>query len=225
MDTMEADHLVDDYLRRLEHAAAHMQRARRTELVAEIRGHIETALAQEQATGEAAVRNLLDRLGPPEEIVEAAEPPPGDRRAGRLEIVALLALILPVIGWMIGTILVFASRVWSRRDKLIGALLLLLPILVLSLPFVAASAGGRECGAAWRDRARRREGRRSEFGIWTRGALPPRRWSPQRVIPGMAAASGGPSHQSQGILKCGSLAHRGRPRLRRKGAIMPVGLA
>jgi hypothetical protein len=142
MDTMEADHLIDDYLRRLEHAAAHMQRARRTELVAEIRGHIETALAQEQATGEAAVRNVLDRLGPPEEIVEAAEPPPGDRRAGRLEIVALLALILPVIGWMIGTILVFASRVWSRRDKLIGALLLLLPILVLSLPFVAASAGG-----------------------------------------------------------------------------------
>jgi hypothetical protein len=45
-------------------------------------------------------------------------------------------------GWMIGTILVFASRVWSRRDKLIGALLLLLPILVLSVPFVAASAGG-----------------------------------------------------------------------------------
>ena len=142
MHTMETDRLIDDYLRRLEHAASHMQRARRTELVAEIRGHIETALAQEQATGEAAVRNVLDRLGPPEEIVEAAEPPPGDRHAGRLEIGALLALILPVIGWMIGTILVFASRVWSRRDKLIGALLLLLPILVLSVPFVAASAGG-----------------------------------------------------------------------------------
>jgi hypothetical protein len=142
MDTMETDHLVDDYLRRLEHAAAHMQRAHRTELVADIRGHIETALAQEQAVGEAAVRNVLDRLGPPEEIVEAAEPPPGDRRAGVLEIVALLALIVPVIGWLIGTVLVFASRVWSSRDKLIGALLLLLPILVLSVGFVAASGGG-----------------------------------------------------------------------------------
>jgi hypothetical protein len=71
MDTMETDHLVDDYLRRLEHAAAHMQRARRTELIAEIRGHIETALREEEAAGEAAVRNVLDRLGPPEEIVEA----------------------------------------------------------------------------------------------------------------------------------------------------------
>ena len=75
MHTMETDRLIDDYLRRLEHAAAHMQQARRAELVAEIRGHLETALRQEQAAGEAAVRNVLDRLGTPEEIVEAAEPP------------------------------------------------------------------------------------------------------------------------------------------------------
>jgi hypothetical protein len=148
MHTMETDRLIDDYLRRLEQAAAHMQRARRAELVAEIRGHIETALRQEQAAGEAAVRNVLDRLGPPEDIVEAAEPPspPSDRRAGGLEIIALVALIVPFIGWLIGTVLVFASRVWSRRDKLIGALLLLVPILVLSLGFVAASRpnGGEE---------------------------------------------------------------------------------
>jgi hypothetical protein len=77
MHTMETDRLVDEYLRRLERAATHMQRARRDELVAEIRGHIDTALGQEQAAGEAAVRNVLDRLGPPEDIVEAAEPPPG----------------------------------------------------------------------------------------------------------------------------------------------------
>jgi hypothetical protein len=140
MDTVETDHLVDDYLRRLEHAATHMQRARRAELVAEIRGHIETALHQEQAVGEAAVRNVLERLGPPEEIVEAAEPPPtpNGRRAGVLEIIALVAMIVPVIGWLVGTILVFASQAWSRRDKLIGALLLLLPIIVMGLGFVAA---------------------------------------------------------------------------------------
>jgi hypothetical protein len=145
MHTMETDRLVDDYLRRLEHAAAHMQRARRTELVAEIRGHIDTALRQEQAAGEAAVRNVLDRLGPPEDIVDAAEPRPQDeRRGGWLEIVALIALIVPFIGWLIGTVLVFASRVWSRRDKLIGALLLLLPIVFLSLGFVAAGPSGSE---------------------------------------------------------------------------------
>jgi hypothetical protein len=146
MHTMETDRLVDEYLRRLERAATHMQRARRAELVAEIRGHIDTALSQEQAAGEAAVRNVLDRLGPPEDIVDAAEPPPrhGDQRAGKLEIVALAALIVPVIGWLIGAVLVFASRIWSRRDKLIAAVLLFLPIVVLSLSFVAARPSGNE---------------------------------------------------------------------------------
>jgi hypothetical protein len=145
MHAMETDRLVDDYLRRLEHAAAHMQRARRAELVAEIRGHIEAALRQEPAAGEAAVRNVLDRLGPPEDIVEAAEPPPErEQGAGKLEIAALIILIVPFIGWLIGTVLVFASRVWSRRDKLIGALLLLAPILVLSLGFIAAGPSGSE---------------------------------------------------------------------------------
>jgi HAAS len=146
MHTMETDRLVDEYLRRLERAATHMQRARRAELVAEIRGHIDTALSQEQAAGEAAVRNVLDRLGPPEDIVDAAEPRPrhGDQRAGKLEIVALAALIVPVIGWLIGAVLVFASRIWSRRDKLIAAVLLFLPIVVLSLSFVAARPSGNE---------------------------------------------------------------------------------
>jgi hypothetical protein len=144
MDTMETDRLVDDYLRRLEHAAAHMQRARRTELIAEIRGHIETALREEHAAGEAAVRNVLDRLGPPEEIVEAAEPPPDDRRVGKLEVIALIALIVPFIGWLIGTILAFASRVWSRRDKVIGAMLLLVPVVLLGLGYTAAGPSGSD---------------------------------------------------------------------------------
>ncbi|HET6920058.1 MAG TPA: hypothetical protein VFI46_11410 [Jiangellaceae bacterium] len=146
MHTTENDRLIDDYLRRLEHAAAHMQPARRAELVAEIRGHIDTALRQKQAAGEAEVRNVLERLGPPEDIVEAAEPPSPhtDQRAGPLEIAALIALIVPFIGWLIGTVLVFASRVWSRRDKLIGALLLLLPIAVLGVGFVAAGPNGSE---------------------------------------------------------------------------------
>ena len=150
MDTMKTDRLIDDYLRRLEHAAAHLPRARRAELVAEIRDHIETALREEQTAGEAAVRNVLDRLGPPEEIVEAAEPPsppdalPDDRRVGALEIVALIALIVPFIGWLVGIVLVFVSGAWSRRDKFIGAILLFLPIVVLSLGLIAGGPGGSE---------------------------------------------------------------------------------
>ena len=148
MNSTDTDRLVEDYLRRLDHAAAHLPRARRAELVADNRGHIDTALRQEQAAGEAAVRNVLDRLGPPEDIVEAARAPtPGaDQRAGKLEIAALIALLVPFIGWLVGAVLLFASRVWSRRDKLVGAGLLLLPIVILGLGVVALAGpnGGEE---------------------------------------------------------------------------------
>ena len=149
MDTM-TDRLIGDYLRRLEHAAAHLQKARRAELVEEIRGHIDTALRQEQGAGEAAVRNVLDRLGPPEEIVEAAQPAlQVDQRAGWLEITALVALIVPFIGWLVGEALVLASDVWSRRDKFVGGVLLLAPIVLLSLGAVvlgvlAGPSGGED---------------------------------------------------------------------------------
>jgi hypothetical protein len=192
MHAMDTDRLVDDYLRRLQHAASHMQRARRSELVAEIRGHIETALRQEPAAGEAAVRNVLERLGPPEDIVEAAEPPSphGEQPAGKLEITALVALIVPFIGWLIGTVLVVASRVWSRRDKLIGALLLGLPVL-LSWPRCHRrwTEWERGASAARRHPPGRREGRRPDR-TWAGGACPFHGRSAERPVPRMAIAPG-----------------------------------
>lgn len=147
MITMETDRLVDDYLRRLAAAAAHWQRSRRTELIAEIREHIEVALRQEEEASEAAVRNVLERLGEPEEIVGAAEPPlssaPSGRPVGALEITALLALLVPFLGWLVGIVLVLVSDAWARRDKAIGIGLALLP-LVLPLLIVVAESGGAE---------------------------------------------------------------------------------
>jgi hypothetical protein len=118
MITMDTDRLIDDYLHRLEAAAAHLQRSRRAELVAEIREHIEAALREEDAANEVAVRNILERLGPPEEIVDATEPASmvsGD--PGRLETAALVALVVPFVGWLIGIVLVLLSQAWSRREQ------------------------------------------------------------------------------------------------------------
>ncbi len=131
MTIMETDRLVDDYLGRLEKAAAHMQRSRRAELIAEIREHIETALREEEAASEVAVRNVLERLGPPEEIVDAAEPEPAAPpvRTGKLEFAALLALVFPFIGWLGGIALVLVSKAWTNRDKAVGIALALLPAL------------------------------------------------------------------------------------------------
>jgi hypothetical protein len=53
---------------------------------------------------------VLERLGPPEETVVAAEPAPDEpaRRGGRLEVGALVALVVPLVGWPVGVVLVLA---------------------------------------------------------------------------------------------------------------------
>ena len=139
------DRLVDEYLRRLDAAAAHLQRSRRAELVAEIREHIQAALREEDEAGEAAVRNVLERLGAPEEIVEAAEPPAeSPRRAGVLEIAALLALLVPLIGWVVGIVFVLVSQAWSSREKLVGVALVLLPIVLPAFGLILGAESGGE---------------------------------------------------------------------------------
>ena len=72
MTTVHRDPLVDAYLRRLDAAARDLPAGRRAELSAELEEHIEDALREAGARDEATVRNVLDRLGPPEEIAAAA---------------------------------------------------------------------------------------------------------------------------------------------------------
>jgi hypothetical protein len=146
MTTMRRDPLVDDYLRRLEAAAADLPRERRAELVSEIEEHVGAALAEAGADDETAVRNVLERLGSPEEIAAAALPPAAAPERGWLETAALIVLavsfLLPVAGYLIGAGLVLASKAWDGREKTIG--LLIPPIVVLggAMVVVAASARG-----------------------------------------------------------------------------------
>ena len=161
---MESNALVRDYLARLETATAVLPAARRAELVGEVREHIEAAIAVDGAPDEAAVRNALDRLGSPEEIVDAeigdSSPPVASpaigpdgtaiaelRGIGLLEIVALLLVTVgtfavPIVGPAVGIALVWVSRVWSTRTKLlitaVSAAVVLVPIIGLS---VAGSGG------------------------------------------------------------------------------------
>jgi HAAS len=145
MPTMTTDPIVEEYLRRLDSAAASLPRHRRAELLAEIREHVDNALLETDADDEVAVRNVLARLGPPEEIVSAAEPPATGRSAGRLEIAALIAMVVPFIGWVFGIVLVLASHAWSAREKLVGVTLALIPVLLPLVGFVAAGdSGGAE---------------------------------------------------------------------------------
>lgn len=141
-----SDRIVTDYLKRLEAAAAPLAHDRRKELVAEIREHIEASLAESGARSDADVRNVLERLGSPEEIAGAAGVGGGGssptRRAGPLEIAALLALLVPVAGWAIGGVLVVVSRAWSGVDKVVGLSVLLVVPLLFSIAVVTSSADG-----------------------------------------------------------------------------------
>jgi len=137
MTTSTVDRLVADYLARLETASAALPPDRRDELVEEIGGHIATARAAGAAADEAAVRTLLERLGLPEVIAAAAldDSPSTDARPGwsstrpprsALELTAVLMLtvgsFLPVVGWLVGVVLLWVSSRWTTAEKLLGTL-------------------------------------------------------------------------------------------------------
>lgn len=153
---MEDDVVVSDYLGRLEAAAWPLPVARRAELIGEVREHIDAALSEAGSRDEVTVRNVLERLGAPEEIVAAeaesgaaARLPTGGQPVGGMvavtslgavEIIAVLlltlgAVLLPFFGPILGLVFVWASTRWTRREKLIATVivtvLFVLPILGL----------------------------------------------------------------------------------------------
>ena len=144
-----ADHLVDDYLKRLSTELDDLPRPRRRELVQEISEHIAEARADLPTESEAEVRSLLDRLGDPTEIAGEARARFGveSRKRGWLEPVALIFLltggvVVPFVGWLVGLVLLWASQIWTTRDKLIGTFVVpggLAPALVLFFGGVGAS--------------------------------------------------------------------------------------
>jgi hypothetical protein len=156
---VDTEALERDYLGRLEAAAWPLSPDRRAELVDEVREHIETALARAGRRDEVTVRNVLERLGPPEQIAAAeAGPrkpgapvvtiaPPGRYSwIGATEIIALLlftvgAIVLPIVGPLIGLVFMWVSGEWTTRDKAIGtAIVLVLLALPIVLLLVATAA-------------------------------------------------------------------------------------
>jgi uncharacterized membrane protein len=158
------DKLVDDYLERLDRALAGIPRVRRTEVCEEIAAHIAEARSTLDAEDEAAVRTLLDRLGDPADIAaEAAERPapaaaPARPRGSGWDVVALILLLIggvifPVVGWLVGVVILWASATWTTREKLVGTLIvpfgLALPTFLLTLG--AGTSGGACFGGPGRE--------------------------------------------------------------------------
>lgn len=167
MNAMHPDPLVRDYLGRLDAAAWPLSADRRAELATEVRDHIEAALAEEGRRDEVAVRNILERLGSPQDIVAAeasrqpggapiivnvASPPAGTW--GPLEVAAVLlltvgAVVLPVFGPLIGLLLVWMSPRLGRREKAIGTLIFVLLVVLPILGLIAVVPGGSAPVSGW----------------------------------------------------------------------------
>src|SRR5882757_4212349 len=117
---MHTDPLVDDYLRRLDVAASALPAHQRTELVSEIRDHLQEALRQAPEGDKAAVRDALERLGSPEEIAAAADPPPprppaaATGQTSSLAIASVVAAVLWLAG--IGAVLALVLGYQARRQ-------------------------------------------------------------------------------------------------------------
>lgn len=132
---------VETYLASVDSALRDLPRSRRRELVADLRSHLEAELAGRPNAGDAEIASMLDELGTPADIAEAAraELPVPDRRLGLMEIAAIVlltigAVVMPVVGWVVGVVLLWASPAWRTGDKLLGT-------------FVVP--GGRCCRCSW----------------------------------------------------------------------------
>ena len=155
-----ADRLIDKYLKHLRIELADLSRARQRELEQEIGEHIAAARAELPNESEAEIRNMLDRIGDPEDIAaearertDAPAPVPAQHPQSRThEVIALIlllvgGLVLPIIGWFIGLVLLWTSRVWTTGEKILGTVFI--PgglVLPLGLLVFAGTGGGGACG-------------------------------------------------------------------------------
>jgi hypothetical protein len=126
--TTTADTLVDNYLRDLKAELRDLPAPRQREILAEVGEHITAARAAQDTQSEAAIRTLLERLGDPADIAAEArdrfgvQPEPTKPATPWLEVITLVALVVPFLGWVVGAVLVWLSRRWTTRDKLIGTI-------------------------------------------------------------------------------------------------------
>jgi Domain of unknown function (DUF4190)/HAAS len=111
MNNVHTDRLVEDYLMRFDSVASVLPTVRRAELISEIRDHLQEGLREIEPGDEAAVRNLLERLGSAEEIVSAAvdETPSAQVVAPPTGVngYAIASVLLGVL-WILGVGSVFA---------------------------------------------------------------------------------------------------------------------
>jgi hypothetical protein len=149
--------LVRAYLASADREAAVLSDDRRRDLMADLREHIDSVLPQ--GADDAAVQQALDQLGTPREIAAAAiaEEPGVNPLQPESSARTTLTLGMMVLGspfWVFGiglvlsvlaTVRIWSSTAWTRREKRLGIICTLSPLLVIpatAAPFAFARGLG-----------------------------------------------------------------------------------
>jgi hypothetical protein len=128
MSTTTLHPLATAYLDRLRDAGRRLPRRDFRELYEEVEAHLVETTSS--AMSDAEVLTVLDRLGDPEDIVEAQQPSPpatidgpGAREWSAIVLLLFGGFIFGV-GWLVGVVLLWSSRLWTTLDKWIGTLVI-----------------------------------------------------------------------------------------------------
>ncbi len=141
--------LIHDYLDRVSERLIDLPDSERQEILEDLRSHIEESVGDLQAASETEVRNVLDRLGDPEDVAQEArgrmpDARPGPTsgpvydRSGTPGALEVAAIILTALFWPIGVLLAWISERWKTRDKVIATAV----PFVTTMLFVIVAVGG-----------------------------------------------------------------------------------
>lgn len=166
MNTGATHPFVEDYLARLSAESWRLlppDQAR--ELVEDVREHLASAITEQSS--EAEIRDVLDRLGPPAEVVGSAGPTapavsapvlypqvvaPRPPSFGGVEVGAIATLLIAEVAaifwplsvplWIAGLVLLLVSRLWTGGEKALGiaGLVTGFPIVLFTLTYAVAGA-------------------------------------------------------------------------------------
>lgn len=153
MSTSQSERMIRQYLDRVAGELHDLPATERSEILSDLRAHIDEAVGDPATASEADVRNVLERLGDPVELAresrerrsdEASDRSPGVYRRvktgpGALEVVAI---VLTALFWPIGVILAWLSPRWLHRDKVIATIVPFVSLLLMIAALVPVWTGG-----------------------------------------------------------------------------------
>lgn len=152
MSAGRPEDMIQRYLDRVAGQLHDLSAEERSEILSDLRAHIEEAVGDPETAPEADVRNVLERLGEPVDLARESR----DRRSddasnhvpdvyrrvnkspGALEIAAI---VLTALVWPIGVVLAWLSPRWLVRDKVIATILPIFSLVLLIGAMVPAWVG------------------------------------------------------------------------------------